>query len=253
GAPPSVPAQPAPPQSAPAQPTGVQAAPSAPAAAVAPAPASSTADEGDVAAGAAQVRFEIGYRPVAGEDEESWDLYLYLDGSLLAWVPPAGPLGGEPVTFQRTLAPGRHVVRALQERHERSGRNLRHRARVQPHEWVLEIGEGSGWVVRYDLKEARFRPVGDAVTTSWDLLRGAELRGHDEIGEADFGAWSPLCEELETAFDPAGKVPRALRSDMARCVRWAALWPGRDDLASRSEVRDLLARYDYRPKPADAR
>jgi hypothetical protein len=194
------------------------------------------------------------YAPVVREGEESWDLYVYLDGTVLAWVPASTLLRGDPMSFQRTLPAGRHVVRLLLERHERSGKSYRHYARVEPRQWVLEVGEGAGWQARLDVKESRFRPFADGdMEVSWQVLRGGEVTHNAEHRSDGPGGWAPLCEEVETFFDPGGRVPLAFRSEMKDCVRWQTLWPDDAEAPTRTEVRDRLAQYDYRPKPLDAR
>ncbi|MDY7096151.1 MAG: hypothetical protein SX243_24515 [Acidobacteriota bacterium] len=252
------PAAPAPPLVPAAASTPPPAAPPAPAAPSAkaqpPATQPPVAPAPGVAAGQARVEFEMLYAPVVGEDEEAWDLYVYLDGAVLAWVPASTLLRGDPMSFQRTLPAGRHVLRLLLERHERSGKSYRHYARVEPRQWVLEVGEGAGWQARLDVKESRFRPFADGdMEVSWQVLRGGEVTHNAEHRSEAPGGWAPLCEEVETFFDSDGRVPLAFRSEMKQCVRWQALWPEDLEAPSRTEVRQRLAQYDYRPKPLDAR
>lgn len=102
------------------------------------------------------VYFELLYQPDHSEDEEPWDLLIYLDGRPLANVPSSGALIGPGVLeLRHLLAPGRHVLWILQERHEElRGDRWSHLARV------------AGEPLRFDLRpgaeariELRFRPA----------------------------------------------------------------------------------------------
>src|SRR5262249_14204072 len=110
-------------QPAPEQPeTPPAAAPAPPPAFPPPPPAAAPAPVASLAAaGTVPVRFQLAYRPFAAEENEpSWSLFVYLDGRLLTGSKPAMiSLTTRSWELDRGLSPGHHVIRLVQERHER--------------------------------------------------------------------------------------------------------------------------------------
>jgi hypothetical protein len=232
------------------QPTGPPAAgarPAAPGPAAAPAPAVPAA----VAAApghAANMHWRIAYHPNFGADDERWDLYVYLDGRYLAAVKsPIVSLLDPPVEFDRSLAPGHHVLRVVEERHLRKfGRDgWTHAAKVAPAALAFDVAPDAAG--RVELR-CETRPRGGPL--SLRVTQGdAELaRAEPAIAQPD--DWPRLCEEV-TAGQPAGRRPSgSARGSLGSCLHWADLWPGVNAPPSRDAVRADLERRGFRPDPA---
>jgi hypothetical protein len=242
-------AAPAPASPPPPAPPPVPAAPAAAGApsvaAPAPAPPPAAAD------GSVRVRFNVEYRPYFGEDDERWNLFVYLDGRYLASVRP-GPiaLATSPLSFERSLAPGRHLVRLLEERHLKRplGRGWEHQARVAPAELAFELRPGAAATVEIGLHEVTLRRKAGPISLTASQGDAAPASLTPEVPAA--ARWPQLCEEVESG-QPAGKGPSAAeRRQLEHCLRWADLWPGTADLAPRDRVRAALERQRFSPGPA---
>lgn len=201
------------------------------------------------------VEFQFLYRPQVTEGEEGWDLIAYIDGHPLTWVDGRGGLlAKHELSFRRHLLPGRHVLRLLQERHRQ--RSLRsklwvHQARVCPERIEFEIDPGEGWSLRVELKQSRFHPRRGPL--SWYLTRQSGVVARQlDAGPAP-GDWPFLCEEIEAGLRSKKKVPNALQRKLRHCVRWPSLWPAEPPPPSRRQVREELARFDFKPIPVGAR
>ena len=250
-APPSRPAaspEPAPPPTS-AAPAPI-APPAPPTAASPPAPAASA----PAASETVPVRFQLSYRPFTSEeDAPSWSLFVYLDGRLLTWAKPAMiSLTARSWELDRGLPPGRHVIRLVQERHERrlGGDRWSHAARVAPEPLAFDVAPGGGtgaWRVSLQLDQVKISRQGPLT------LRAT--RGDREVAAAQGGgepdSWPPLCEDLEANVG-GGKPSAGERRDLARCIRWADLFPGIAGVPSRDEVRADLERDRFQP-PTPAR
>jgi len=241
----------APPETPPARPAAAPEAAPRPAPAPAPAPPPPAA----VPAGTVPVRFDLAYRPFAAEeDAPSWSLFVYLDGRLLTGAKPAMiSLTARNWQLDRGLSPGRHVIRLVQERHERrfGGGAWLHAARVAPEPLAFDVDPGGAWRVSLSLDQVKIRKKGplELRVTRGDREVAAVAGG----GEPD--AWRPLCEDVEANMtgQKAGSKPSGdARRDLARCVRWSALFPGIENVPSRDEVRAELERDRFQP-PAPAR
>jgi len=220
-----------------------------PLAAPAPPPPASAA----VPAGIVPVRFDLAYRPFAAEeDAPSWSLFVYLDGRLLTGAKPAMiSLTARNWQLDRGLFPGRHVIRLVQERHERrfGGGAWLHAARVAPEPLAFDVDPGGAWRVSLSLDQVKIRKRGplELRVTRGDREVAAVAGG----GEPD--AWPPLCEDVEASMtgQKAGSKPSGdARRDLARCVRWSALFPGIENVPSRDEVRAALERDRFQPPVA---
>jgi hypothetical protein len=225
-----------PPAAAPVPPTPQP----APAPTPAPAPAAS-------AGGGIPVRFHLTYRPfTAEEDAPSWNLFVYLDGRLLTGAKPAMiSLTTRSWDLDRSLPAGHHVIRLVQERHERhlGGERWLHVARVAPEPLAFDLlsDAGGSWRVSLELDQVKIRRQGplDLRVTRGDREVATVAGG----GEPD--TWKPLCEDVEaSAAERAGDRHR----DLARCVRWADLFPGIAGVPSRDEVRAELERDRFQPR-----
>jgi hypothetical protein len=240
---------------APSPPAAAPPPPAAPSPAVAVAPAAPVQPAAAVAAAGTMVktRYAVTYRPVSVGDEsqmsEPWWLLLYVDGRFVAAVKP-GPvlLPLPPRTFDHELAPGRHLLRITQERHRRpgAGRGYISSSRVDPSEFPFELAPGGAAQIAVHFGEKSFRhpgPIAIRVEQEGREIARLEPAGPDPEG------WPPVCEDVPAALPAGAKLPSAARQDLARCVHWAALWPGIAALPSRDEVRadvERLAAADRR-------
>jgi len=233
-----------------------QAAPApAPAAATAPAaPAAAAPPSAGAAPHAASTHWRIAYHPNYGADDERWDLYVYLDGRYLAAVKaPTVSFLDPPVELDRSLAPGRHVLRVAVERHLRKlGRSgWTHEAKLAPAALAFEIAPDAAGTVEL---RCETRLHGGPLTLR--VTQGdAELaRAEPAIAQPD--AWPWLCEEV-AAGQAAGKGTwlrsrsslsplGGSRSKLSSCLHWADLWPGTEAPPSRDAVRADLERRGFR-------
>ena len=194
------------------------------------------------------MHWRIAYHPNYGPDDERWDLYVYLDGRYLAAVKsPMVSFLDPPVEFDRSVAPGHHVLRVVEERHlQKFGRSgWTHEAKVAPAVLAFEIApDAAGRVELRCETRQRGGPIslrviqGDA-----DLVMEAPA-----IAQPD--AWPWLCEEV-TAGRPTGKrLSLSAKSELGSCLHWADLWPGVEAPPTRDAVRADLERRGFRPDPA---
>jgi hypothetical protein len=236
---PPAPAAPPPPSAA--RPAAEPQAPAAPA----PPPAAGGAE------GAVRVSFNVEYRPFFGEDDDRWSLFVYLDGRYLASVKPAAiSLVTQPLAFERSLAPGRHLVRLIEERHLRHplGHGWQHQARVAPAELAFELRPGAPAAVEIGLHEVTLRRKGSPLSLT--VAQGDAAPAGVTPAVPPAARWPPLCEEVESA-ETAGQNPSAAaRRQLEHCLRWADLWPGISELAPRDRVRAGLERARFQPGPA---
>lgn len=223
-----------------------------PAAPPAAAPQPPAAPEAPPAAGAAQevlVTFRLSYEPRFESGEEEWDLFVYLDGKPLSYVPRSGSLGsgslpgsGEALELRRRLAPGPHLLRVTQERHQarRRGRWL-HAARVAPAELAFELTAGRDAEVEVTFHQG-WPGLGTSGPLTFRAVQGERVVEAEEVG-GDPEEWPALCEEIEASTAGPDREDR-----LEGCVRWQELWGGRD-VPGRDEVRRALEAFDYRPVP----
>ncbi len=214
------------------------------ASATAPAPAEEAGPEG------ALVDFRLQYDPPKFDHEdELWDLYVYLDGEPLAYVPPSVSFldqGGQALEFRRRMAPGPHTLRVTQERHERRPRGRwHHTARVSEQEFAFEVVDGAQGELELLFSEG---PLATRSTgpLRFHFLQGERVTELDGVG-GDPERWPLLCEELEANLE-SGAASREARRDLEGCVRWATLWGGKG-VPSRDSVRRALEMFDFRPVP----
>jgi hypothetical protein len=220
--------------------------PAAGAPAATPAPAPAPAPAGEI-----RVHFNVEYRPYFGEDEEVWNLFVYLDGRYLASVKPAVVAQmTRPLEFDRTLAPGRHFLRLIEERHLEHplDHGWQHQARVAPAELPFELRPGAAATIDVGLHEMtlRRRPSPLSLTVAQGDATPAGLS--PAVPPAN--RWPLLCEEVETSDRPGHAPSAATRRQLEHCLRWVDLWPGTPDLASRDQVRASLERLRFKPGPA---
>jgi hypothetical protein len=201
------------------------------------------------------VEFSIRYRPYRdpeGEEDEQWHLFVYLDGKLLAWSEGRNWLSNSRKTVEvhPHLPPGRHVLRLVQERHRRAGQNgWRHDARVCPDAIEFVTGR-TGQRVEIQIVEPAGLSLRGSRTFVWSLWQEGipQDEGIDLAGPP--GDWPPLCEEIESGYAEGDKIPKRVRKQLDRCLRWDSLWPGLTEVPDRDEVRAELERFDFRPAVA---
>jgi hypothetical protein len=220
-----------------------------PPAAPAPAALPLESDSGEVDI---PVEFSIRYRPFRdseADEDEQWHLFVYLDGRPLAWSEGRNWLSKSKKTVDVTplVTPERHVVRLVQERHRRAGKQgWRHEARVCPDAIEFEATT-PGRRVEIQVTEPTGLSLRGKSTLIWSMWdegvpqdEGIPLSGPPDD-------WPPLCEEIETAYEEGEKIPKRVQKQLDRCVRWDSLWPGLTGIPGRDEVRALLERVDFRP------
>ncbi|MEM9593717.1 MAG: hypothetical protein AAGD06_05615 [Acidobacteriota bacterium] len=239
---------PAPATPAPATPAPTTPVPATPVpATLAPVRAPAKADPAAQPIGEVPVQFSMSYVPHFFEDEPTWDLYVYLDGRPLTYVGDSSVIDVNTLEFRQYLVPGRHVLRVTQERHVRGRRgDLRHEVRVADLEWSFDLAEAMPAEV-----EIRFRQsfLSQSDPLSFRFEQGAKIDVDEDRGGTPDG-WPELCETIETMLD--GEPSRSERRRLSKCVRWGDLWPDLD-VPPRDEVREALARFDYRPVPKSGR
>lgn len=200
------------------------------------APAPAAAPEGTL-----PVRFTIGYEPFEGfqlEDQDDLDLYVYLDGRLLSHAESqSGSFHDVRLRLERPVEPGPHEIRLLREHHKemkKRGAVWRHEAEVCPDAIAFELAEGHEWAIEIDWVESNFSSTKTPLT--WRVLRDGEQTAGVEKAGTPKADWPPLCEDLASRYDPAGKIPTVIRRALDRCVSWASLWNDSSNAPSRRQV-----------------
>ncbi|HLX06805.1 MAG TPA: hypothetical protein VKY89_02965 [Thermoanaerobaculia bacterium] len=213
-----------------------------------PEPAAAAAGPG----AAVKVRFAVTYRPVEVVDAEApvnqrWLLFLYVDGRFVGSAAP-GPvlIPTGPRNFDLELAPGRHLLRVTQERHQRysSAQGYLTPSRVDPEAIPFEVKAGAATLVRLHFGDKSLRHPGPVdVRVEQD---GKEV-AHVEPATANSESWPALCEDVPAALPAGGKPHGTAQHDLDRCVHWAALWPGIAAVPTRDEVRGESDRPRHPP------
>jgi hypothetical protein len=194
---------------------------------------------------AAPLHWTIEYHPNFAQDDVAWDLYVYLDGHYLAWVKaPLVSFLDKPLEFDRSLAPGHHVLRLVEERHERKADNTgwSNEARVAPAALTFDlVPDAAGHVSIHCEVRRRGGPMSMEVDQSGRPTQHTQ----PHIGQPE--TWPALCEEILLS-DTAGKDPRwTSQRALNVCLHWSDLWPASVDPPSRDDVRDDLQRQSFHP------
>ena len=199
----------------------------------------------------ALVDFSLQYDPPQFDHEvELWDLYVYLNGEPLAYVPPSVTFlgqGGQALEFRRRLPSGRHVLRVTQERHvRRPGNRWQHSARVSAQEFVFEVVGGTPAELELTFSEG---PLATRSTgpLRFHFLQEERVTDLDGVG-GDPETWPLLCEEIEANRAPDEAARGGARRDLEGCVRWASLWGGLN-VPERQAVRRALEMFEFKPVP----
>lgn len=202
--------------------------------------------------GAVPMRFEVRYQPVSVEDEEPWDLFVYLDGRLLARAEsPMAALFPRTVTFEGSVAPGPHVLRLVQERHRRRSGGWYHEARVWGEPVLFTLEPETPGELKLEFRQVKLSLGAGDAPLSWRVTQGERTAAESGPAGTRPETWPPLCEEIEANLERGKRPALPIRRELERCLRWTGLWPGIAGVPSREEVRAELARYGYRPVPAE--
>jgi hypothetical protein len=210
-------------------------------------------------ASTARVGFRMTYRPTTTlthlPDEPPWGLYAYLDGQPVAFADGGTSIFGtasRPLQFERELAPGKHTLHVLLERHtllSKKNNRWNHETRVFAEAAALEVHAGGDYDVEIEVNENTGFWSKDNGPVTIVVKRGdAVVTELGSVGSHP-DEWPALCEDVEASI-PEGKRPRAAsRRALERCVRWSDLWSTTAGAPDRRSVRELMERYDYRPVP----
>jgi len=181
------------------------------------------------------------FYPLDDLDEDTgWDLYVYLDGSLLA----RAVRDRAATTLSARLSPGEHTLRLLWELHARQGRGesatWEHEARVAPETLRFDLPPAEGWKLEVVWDEGRFGSKKKPL--SWNLV----INGGPTMGESALGTprdrWPVLCDEVEASIPEGKDTPGWARRAMKGCVSWSSLWEGLDTVPGRDQARDEAIR-----------
>jgi len=142
---------------------------------------------------AIRAKLSITYRPYRdpeGEEDEQWQLFVYLDGRPLAWSDGKNWLSrskrNREVSFD--VSAGAHVVRLVQERHRRRAKGWRHEARVCPDSIEFDTVAGPPRI-EIEIKDAAGLGFGKAVYR-WARLDGDVVEQTALAGPPE--TWSAL-------------------------------------------------------------
>jgi hypothetical protein len=198
---------------------------------------------------AAIVTVHLSYLPQFDEREGGsappWDLYVYVDGLPVSYVPSARVDNRpETIEFERLVAAGEHTVRVAQERHVERGGSWHHETRFAPTPFQFELDAGRPARLEVEFHE-RLLDYQDPLV--FKLTQGERILDTGRLG-GDAERWPPLCADIEASV-PAGKKPsRKQRQRLERCLEWEGLW-AELPVPSRQEVLDAMAELDFRPRP----
>jgi hypothetical protein len=196
------------------------------------------------------VSFRLAYVPPKVDfDDELWDLYVYLDGEPLAYVPPNTSFldRGDALEFRQRLEPGTHRLVVTQEKHERQSRKKwRHSARVSAQAFDFEVEPGYDGEVELSYNEGLLGSSSGGPLT-FRFLQADRVTEKESAGGRP-ESWRLVCEEIEANVAPGKKPGRSVESQLEGCVRWGELWEGGEG-PSRDQIREALAAFDFRPVP----
>jgi len=216
-------------------------------------PASLPVAQGD-AIGAVEVGVRLSAKRIwVDEDEpdrpreERWDIYLYLDGDLVAWTRPT--LQGEPVEARRILSSGRHEMRVVLQRYEALRSGWLYDSLSVPTLIGFEAFPGDPIEIEVELKRlwGLWRDRRDGGPLSYVIRQGQEVLAEHGGAGGNPDRWQPVCEDVQVNFPQAETVPKRFRNSMSRCVRWSQLWTGAGQTTSRDEILANLEAYDFHP------
>ena len=179
--------------------------------------------------------------------QQPWDVFLYLDGELLAWTRPS--LAGDPVEVHRVIDAGRRELRVVLQRYEELGQRWEYESLVVPTLFSFEAGPGVPIVIDVEMVRlwGLWRQRDDGGPLRYSIRQGDRILAEDDGSGGDPDRWQPICEDVKANFAGADKVPGRYRNPMSRCVDWATLWTGAGTGTSRAAILAQLAEFDFAP------
>lgn len=179
--------------------------------------------------------------------EPRWNVYLYLDGDLVAWTRPT--LQGEPVEARRVVQSGLREMRVVLQRNEELRRGWSYESLAVPTPIAFTAQAGVPIEIEVDLRRiwGLWRDRTDGGPMSWVVRQGDQVLSESGGTGGNPDRWQPVCEDVEANFPDAEEVPKRIRSAMSRCIRWETLWTGAGKSTSRADILEQLAEYDFEP------
>ena len=179
--------------------------------------------------------------------EPRWNVYLYLDGDLVAWTRPT--LQGEPAEARRVVQSGLREMRVVLQRNEELRRGWSYESLVVPTPIAYPAQAGDPIEIEVDLRRiwGLWRDRKDGGPMSWVVRQGDQVLSESGGSGGNPDRWQPVCEDVEANFPDAEGVPKRFRSAMSRCIRWETLWTGAGKSTSRADILEQLAEYDFEP------
>lgn len=176
-----------------------------------------------------------------------WDVFLYLDGELVAWARPT--LKGEPVEARRVVESGQRELRIVLQRYEELRGGWQYESLSVP---TLVSFEASGdEAIEIEVGMTRiwgvWRQRKDGGPLSYDIRQGDRVLAEHGGTGGDPNRWNPVCEDVEANFPIAEEVPKRWRNSMSRCIRWGGLWTGTGRSTDRVEILKRLAGVEFQP------
>jgi hypothetical protein len=201
------------------------------------------------------VNFTFSYSPWYLNDEEydiandSWDFFVYMDGIPVSYVPAAAVTGmTSNLEFSQLVTAGRHIVRATLEQHKRGkGKKWTHTAKIAEEAFIIDISpHGPQASISVRFKE-NWGGVGRGGPLDFSFQQADQISELETVG-GNPESWPLICEEIESDSELNNRSSSEIRGDLEGCVSWKVLWDG-TDAPPRSEVREALAMFEYRPVP----
>lgn len=224
-------------------------------AAVAPAnPAVQKVTPDEPADGSVEATFRLSAKRVWVDEDEPdspresrWNVFLYLDGALVAWTRPDNK--GEPVEARRVLPAGSREMRVVLQHNEELRRGWSYESLSVPTLVAFEARPGDPIEIEVDMKRiwGLWRDRKDGGPMSYVVRQGADVLTEQSGTGGNPDRWHRVCEDVEANFSEAQGVPSAFRSAMSNCVRWADLWNSTGKSTSRPEILKELAEHDFEP------
>jgi hypothetical protein len=202
------------------------------------------------------VGFIIDYRPAIVEYQTlPWDLFVYLDGQPVArasgWASHTSK-HLEQLFVEKELAPGRHVVRILQEQHTlKSKRKDRwsHSARIFPSAIMFDIDEAGAWRVEIQVDEESVLMPGRKKPVDWLISRDGNLVEQGVGLGPTTHRWPMLCEELETTLSEKQMDSKSGQRMLGECLTWDSLWMELETVPDRATVRGEMQQSNFKLAP----
>lgn len=202
------------------------------------------------------VGFMIDYRPAMVEYQTlPWDLFIYLDGQPISrasgWASHTGKHLDKRF-FEKELAPGKHVIRILQEQHtlksKRKGR-WSHSARVFPTAILFDLDEAGAWSVEIMVDEEGVLMPGRRKPVDWTISRDGDLVEQGVGLGPTTHRWPLLCEELETTLSERQMNSNSGQRMLGECLPWDSLWMDLESVPDRATVRGEMQRSNFKFAP----